>query len=68
VSSTKKPRGRPTADTETIEREAKLVAEWKQASETGIAKLDFTDEKGMKVKEFDKLLDRVRKRETRSDK
>jgi hypothetical protein len=66
--TTKTPRrGRPKADYETVKREAKLAADWEQASKVGVYKGDFAKDNGSSVKEFDKLLDRVAKRNRASE-
>jgi hypothetical protein len=61
-------RGRKKADYDTIQREAKLAADWKRARERGILKSKFARDSGTTVAEFDKFLDRVSKRKSRSDK
>jgi len=60
--------GRPKADDQTIKREAKLAAEWNQARESGTSKIDFVKDRGLKLKDFETTLSRVRKRKTRADK
>ena len=47
--------------------EADLVAEWEKAREAKVYKPDFAREKGMTVKQFDRVLSRVKRRETRSN-
>ena len=64
----RKRRGQKKADYETVQKEAKVAAAWKRASETGTYKADFAKDKGMTLKALDQLLDRVRKRKSRSDK
>ncbi len=63
-----KRRGRPKADDETVQREARVAADWERARDTGTAKVDFAKGMRMKLKDFNALLDRVQKRESRSDK
>lgn len=60
----RKKRGRKKAPYATVQREAELADRWKRAKESGIPKLDFAKGEGLKVKELDKLLDRVRKRKS----
>jgi hypothetical protein len=57
-----KRRGRKKADYETIRKEAALNADWQRAREAGIRKIEFARDKSMTVKDLDKLLDRVGKR------
>lgn len=64
----RKLRGRPKADYETIQQEAQLAADWKQARESGVYKPDFAKERGTTEAKLDALLDRVAKRNRRSDK
>ena len=63
-----KPRGRRKADYETVQREAKLAADWERARESRVYKTDFAKQKGMALVQLDALLDRVAKRKARSDK
>ena len=63
-----KRRGRKNPDQETVRREARLAADWKQAKESDVYKGDFAKGIGMAVKDFDRLLDRVAARNRRSDK
>jgi hypothetical protein len=75
-------RGRKKADYETVQREAKLAAEWDQAHEAGTAKTDFAKGNQRELKALDAkyarqrktatamldaLLDRVAGRNRRSD-
>jgi hypothetical protein len=65
-----KRRGRKNADYPTIEREAKLKREWEQARDHGIpgvSKARFAEDKNMTLADFDRLLDRVAKREKYSE-
>jgi hypothetical protein len=57
-----KPRGRRSADAETIQAEAALAAKWGQARDGGSYKPDFAREHGMTVRDLDRLLGRVAKR------
>lgn len=57
----KRKRGRPKRNYETIQRERSIAAEWRRAREAGRRKFEWARERGMSVKELDKLLDRVRK-------
>lgn len=63
-----KRRGRPKANYETIRHETTIATDWNQAKENGVHKADFVKEKEWTLKEFNKLLDRVSKRNSRSDK
>ena len=60
-------RGRKKADYETVRREAQIVDDWKQAKENKRYKPDFAKEKGMTLKELDRLLNRVARRKARSE-
>jgi len=62
-----KRRGRKKATYATVKREEKLAADWQQARESGTSKAVFAKDNEMNLKEFEKLLNRVRKRKTRSD-
>jgi hypothetical protein len=62
--------GRRQADYDTLLREGSFYDSWQQARDTGVYKADFAKENNMKLKDFDKLLNRVaarRKREKDSD-
>ena len=48
--------------------DADLVAEWEKAREAKVYKADFAREKSMTVKELDRVVSRVKRRETRSNK
>ena len=61
-------RGRKKADYETVQREARLAADWGQARESGVYKTDFAKQNKMTPKKLNALLNRVAKRKTRSDK
>jgi hypothetical protein len=63
-----KPRGGRRADYEAVRREAELVVAWNRARQSGVYKADFAKANGMKLADFDLLLDRVGKRKKRSDK
>ncbi len=63
----RKRRGRKKADYETVQREAKLTADWEQARESGVYKADFAKQKDLKVNDLDALLDRVAKRKRASE-
>ena len=60
-------RGRKKADYETVQREAELTGEWERARDSGVYKADFAKDKGMTLKDFDRLLDRVDKRKKASE-
>ena len=60
--------GRKKADYETVQREARLAADWGQARESGVYKPDFAKQNKMTPKKLNALLNRVAKRKTRSDK
>jgi hypothetical protein len=59
--------GRRKATYETVQREAKLAADWERARESKVYKPVFAKEKGTTEKELDKLLDRVAKRKRDSE-
>ncbi len=63
-----KRRGRPKADAMTLQREAEIASQWQQAHESGVYKAVFAKDNGLKTREFDAILNRVRKRKKRSDK
>ncbi len=60
-------RGRRKADYETIQREAKMAAEWNQARDAGVYKGDFAKDRGTTISDLDNLLDRVRARNRASE-
>jgi hypothetical protein len=62
-----KPRGCSKPTKETIAKEAAIALEWRRAREDGEYKGAFAKRKEMKVKEFDRLLDRVAKRKRDSE-
>jgi hypothetical protein len=70
-----KPRGRPKADFETVQREAEVAAEWERAHEKEVRKDEFVmDRKAALAKDgindvddLDRLLDRVAKRKKPSE-
>lgn len=62
-----KRRGRKKADYKTELKEAALAADWQRARDAGAYKGDFARERGLTVAEFDKLLTRVRKRNSRAE-
>ncbi|MCA9232823.1 MAG: hypothetical protein KDA57_19395 [Planctomycetales bacterium] len=61
-------RGRKKADYNTQARESDLARKWKSAKESGTYKAEFAKENNLSVKEFDRLLGRVAKRNRRQDK
>ena len=64
--TSRKKRGPRKADYKTIQKEAKLAEDWKRAQETiGTYKAVFAKSKGYKLKCFQRLLNRVAKRESR---
>lgn len=63
-----KRRGQKTADYETQQSEARLSTAWVNARDAGMSKADFAKDKGLSLKEFDKLFDRVAARNRRCDK
>jgi len=62
-----KRRGRKKPSDETVQREAQLKDEWERARDSGEYKGTFAKEKGMSLKKFDALLDRVAVRKSRSE-
>ena len=66
--NSKKSRGRRPATAAEKQVDADMVAEWEKAREAKIYKAEFAREKGMTAKEFDRVLSRVKRRETRSNK
>lgn len=68
TESSRKPKGRPKADYDTVESEANLARQWEQARESGTQKTDFAKQIEMRLSEFNKLLGRVAARKKRSDK
>ena len=61
-------RGRKAANAELIKDEAEIAEAWVRARDTGMAKVTFAKQKGMRLRELEGVLDRVRKRKKRSDK
>ncbi|MCY3016335.1 MAG: hypothetical protein NT171_16805 [Planctomycetota bacterium] len=59
-------KGRPPRPKADLQADEKLVNEWKRASESGVAKKDFTKGRGMTVQDLDRVIDRVRKQGKRS--
>ena len=59
-------RGRPQRSEAERQKEEKLVNEWKKASESGIAKKDFTKDKGVTMRDLKRILDRVKKKAKRA--
>ena len=59
--------GRKKPDYETVERESNLKKEWLRAHDSGTCKADFAKGKGLSQKDFTRLLDRVSRRNRRSD-
>ena len=47
--------------------DASIVADWKDAKSNGITKKEFAQERNMTTRAIDAVIDRVRKRETRSN-
>ena len=68
AESKPKRRGRKKASYETVQKEAKIADDWRQARESGILKAEFARGSGMTLKQLDALLNRVAKRKSRSDK
>jgi hypothetical protein len=62
-----KRRGRKKADYETVQKEAKLAANWERARDAGVYKPDFAKDNKLTVKQLDALLDRVAKRKRLSE-
>jgi imidazolonepropionase-like amidohydrolase len=62
----KKKLGRPRCSEAQRQQEERLVNDWEKARERGVAKKDFTKDRGMTVKELDRAVDRVKKRGKRS--
>lgn len=54
--------GRKKADYETVQKEAKIVAQWERARDAGAYKPVFAKDHGMTMKQLKQLLDRVAKR------
>lgn len=54
--------GRKKADYTTVQREAQLAADWKRAFDDGTYKTDFAKDNGLKVKDLNAILARVRMR------
>jgi len=63
----KKQPGRRKRGYETIQKESKQVAEWVRAKEAGVYKADFAEQKGMSLKNFEQLQDRVYRDKRRAD-
>ncbi len=63
----KKRPGRKKADYETVHSESQIAADWVQARDAGVYKGDFAKQRGLKVKDLDRLLTRVRMRKVRTD-
>ena len=59
--------GRRKADCDTEVREAKIAKDWMQARAAGVYKGHFAKDKKMTQKELQKILDRVAKRNSRSE-
>jgi hypothetical protein len=62
-----KRRGRKKANYETVQKEDALAAKWKRARAAGTCKVDFAKQNKMTLKDFDRMLNRVRKRESTSE-
>ena len=67
-SSTNKRRGRRKAGYEKQQEDAALVEKWERAKENGVYKPKFAKDQGLTSQNFQKLLNRVAKRKSRSDK
>ena len=67
-SKKRKKVGRRPATAAEKQADADLVAEWERARETKVYKAVFAREKSMTVKELDRVVSRVKRRETRSNK
>jgi len=59
-------KGRPPRSSGPPQMDESLVNDWKKASESGVAKKDFTKEMGMTVRQLDRVLDRVGRQRKRS--
>ena len=68
AGTTPKRRGRRKAAEQTVAREAQIAANWERARDAGIYKPVFARDNGMTTAKLDALLDRVAKRNKRSDK
>lgn len=55
-------RGRKKAGHQAVQQEAQVAAEWEQARNERTSKADFAKDREYSLKEFNRLLDRVRKR------
>lgn len=60
--------GRPRSSREEISHERQLAKSWRTSKAAGISQADFAKDSGLSLKDFQKLLNRVSKREKRSDK
>jgi hypothetical protein len=58
-------RGRKAAPETEQKDEEQLARDWEKAHETGVSKVDFANDKGKKLVDFDRILDRVAKRKKR---
>jgi len=63
-----KRRGRRKADDETVEREAEITEAWAKAKRSGVYKPDFARDKKISLKDFNNLLARVSRRNSRANK
>lgn len=59
-------KGRPPRSKANLQTDETLVNDWEKARESGVAKKDFTKDRGMTVRELDRVVDRFRKRGKRS--
>ena len=59
--------GRPQASVDEMETESAIAEKWRQAKEAGTSKPEFANGLGMTLKDFSRLLDRVRKRKQHSE-
>ena len=67
-STPKRKAGRKGADPTERYEESRIRREWEESRDAGIHKADFAKDQNMSVKALDRLLDRVKRREKRSDK
>ena len=65
--ASKKPRGRPKSSYEVIQKEAALKEVWERAKASGIRKVVFAKDNGYSQKEFDDLLQRVYRRNKKTN-
>jgi CDGSH-type Zn-finger protein len=65
--ASKKPPGRPKSSYEVIQKEAALKEKWIRAKASGIRKVVFAKDNGYSLKEFDDLLQRVYRRNKKTN-